>query len=118
MSLKLTLIKKIDRFNPKWSESIKNLLIGKIDHLPSSQTDYEDETDILDINLSRCCIVGEVYDFTDNFELECRCSTCIQSSMDLFELANSKELDRFQETLEFFYSHVEHEHPEFVPRKY
>lgn len=117
MSLKLTLIKKIDKFNPKWSEYIKNLLIGKINHLPSSETQYEDETDRLDMNLDRCCIVGEVYGFRDINQDDHHCDACLSYGMALFDFANNMHLDEFQDKLEKFYGHVEFVHPELVPTK-
>ena len=108
------LVRKIKKYNPKWSQEILAFLRCKIDHLTSSSIDegeYDEPKFDLDMNKTDRCLVGEVHRFTFGSD---SCEICDRYSMSFFRNNDTRHKALFDEELEDFYDHIESYHPELI----
>lgn len=113
--IKVSMISKIQKYNPKWKSQLFDFLNSKIDHLTSSSNDEDfDESDSLDLDMNKDskCVVGELW----NFDFP-KCYDCETFGMILYHRNSAATKQDFANALEKFYTHVKFAHPELISKE-
>lgn len=108
------LLKKIKTYNPKWSQAIRDYLGEKVEYINQNVNENE-----LDINVIDMCIVGEVYNFTSDYDRQVGnkpCDDCDNFGMQIWSNSTNSwdHKDDFERLLTQFYAHLDTEHKELV----
>ena len=98
----------IDKYNPIWSNKLKNYLVGRIKQLPYDDVNPDTE-DIhyIDINDLSHCVVGEIHgwDSAYHYDMVGKCDICDEIGNELCEYSQDNAT-KFKSELIKLYKHL------------